>query len=399
MWKTSWKCLGRSCSASRFIHYAGCVNAAARSFAIPPAAQEKEARLEAALTAMAEACPSLEPPSLLAFRIAVEAGDGVSARQEWAGVLAGDCVEEAAIILRDMRRESVWNGELEGLLREVTQKAEAALRKRSATVQLDAHRSAARLAYSKASPALVFDAGDLQRILLRAFRLEGVRVALDLARHPRPILQMGPPLPSGVGGKEEWADVQLRREPEAGGHELIARLNRRLPEGIRLLRWQVQPTYATPVAELAEASTWSWPCPEADQRDVRDRMAAFLAADRFLWDKTGKVGGQKQGKQVDLRPMVLSMDLEDGVLRFRTDDAHLGSTNPLKLVGAILEREPASIEGLVRIGTSLRRDARLDQGDRYEPKLSNLYEDAVLLTGGSNITLVEEDEDEPLRLG
>ena len=73
--------------------------------------------------------------------------------------------------------------------------------------------------------------------------------------------------------------------------------------------------------------------------------------------------------------------------------------NPLTALGALLDLPPTAIAGLQRTSIDLRPDARLAQADRFAPKLKNMYEDAVLLAGGSNITLVDEDDDEPLLLG
>jgi hypothetical protein len=61
--------------------------------------------------------------------------------------------------------------------------------------------------------------------------------------------------------------------------------------------------------------------------------------------------------------------------------------------------DPALSVGLVRTGIDLKPDLRLDRAERFVPKLKNMYEDAVLLGGGSNIILVDEDDDEPIRLG
>jgi hypothetical protein len=73
--------------------------------------------------------------------------------------------------------------------------------------------------------------------------------------------------------------------------------------------------------------------------------------------------------------------------------------NPLKMLGAILGVEAQRITGLLRIAVDLKPDPRLGQAERFQPKLKNMYEDAVLLSGGSNIVLVDEDDDEPIRLG
>ncbi len=47
----------------------------------------------------------------------------------------------------------------------------------------------------------------------------------------------------------------------------------------------------------------------------------------------------------------------------------------------------------------LGEDPRLLQADRFQPKLHNMYEDAVLLGAEGNIRIVDEDDEEPIRLG
>ena len=60
----------------------------------------------------------------------------------------------------------------------------------------------------------------------------------------------------------------------------------------------------------------------------------------------------------------------------------------------------AAITGLERLALDLDEDPRLLQADRFEPKLHNMYEDAVLLDSGSHIRLVDgDDDDEPIVLG
>ncbi len=342
---------------------------------------------------------SRETAPLAAFREGVAAGDAAAVEALVEPLLREGLAEEALVILREARRMGKDSDPLKALAKRLAPLAEKAQGRRIAAWQLDSRRVSVRIAYAKVQPAVDFDGGDLQRILLAAFRLEGLRLALDLGRHPRPLLQMGPPLPAGAGGREEWAEAVLQRSPEADAETLLSGLNARLPEGLCLHRWIEQPHYATPVAELAETSEWTWPCP-ADLLDrARAATARFLAAASFAWDRAGKVGGQKQEKHVDLRPMVEDMAWEGSLLRFRTPMAAFGATNPLKLLGAVLEADPASLKGLMRESLTLREDPRLAQGERFEPKLRNLYEDAVLLSGGSNITLVDDEDDEPLHLG
>lgn len=343
--------------------------------------QATRARAEALLRAM-EAAEAAAPPRWPVPLAALMAGRGDLAELE-----AAELVEEALEWARSSRGDATWKAKLEPL-------ATAAKAKRAARVHLDGSRVSARARYAKDGAALGFGPQELQQLFGEALRLEGLPLELDLGKRPRPLLTCAPPLPFEVGGDAEWLDVALKRSAES--EDLLDRLNRRLPSGLALLSWEELPAWATPVAELCDTAEWSWPC---DDPEAGAKIAAFLASDSFFLDKAGKVEGQKQEKRVNLRPAVLNMAVEDGVLRFRTALAVNPALSPLKLLGAILSRAPETITGLRRTGFGMVEDPRLKQGDRYTAKLKNMYEDAVLLGASSNITIVDEEDDEPLSLG
>ncbi|HXC17301.1 MAG TPA: TIGR03936 family radical SAM-associated protein [Holophagaceae bacterium] len=267
--------------------------------------------------------------------------------------------------------------------------------RRASRVHLESERVIARARYAKADAALIFGTPELQTLFSEVLRLEGLPLELDLGKRPRPLVICAPPLSFGVAGDGEWLEMQLR-QGVADEPGLLARLNHRLPPGLRLLDWDEQPAWASPIAELCETAYWRW---ASDDPDARSRVAAFLAAETFPLDKVGKVEGQKQDKRLDLRPLVSGMDWEDETLRFTTTLRTAPALNPLKLLGALLGRAPESITGLRRIGFGMMEDARLQKGDRYTVQLKNMYEDAVLLGASSNITIVDEDDEEPLSLG
>lgn len=342
------------------------------------AARARAEALARALAAAEAAAPARLPAPLAAL---------MAGRGDLAELQAADLTEEALEWARSSRGDAAWKARLEPL-------AAAAKAKRAARVHLDAARVTARARYAKDGEALGFGPQELQQLFSEALRLEGLPLELDLGKRPRPLLTCAPPLPFDAAGDAEWLEVPLKRS--AGDEDLLDRLNRRLPEGLRLLTWEEVPAWATPVAELCETAQWSWPC---DEPGAAAKVATFLASASFLLEKPGKVDGQKQEKRVDLRPAVLDMALEGDELRFRTALAVNPALSPLKLLGALLGRAPESIRGLRRVGFGMIEDPRLKQGDRYTAKLKNMYEDAVLLGAGSNITLVDDDEDEPLSLG
>jgi radical SAM-linked protein len=376
-------------------HYPDGVNARALPPAIPTDALARQARLKATLEGMEHQSPSLEAPGLLAFRTLLLSGAAKDPDAAIHAVVAADLVEEAGEILRSSRREVADRAWFEALSSRLSPFVQKAQQKRAALWHLDTRRTLIRFRFSKQGEALGFDDGDLHAILLLAFRLEGFRVSLDLGKRPHPLLALGLPLPAQAGGAAEYADAVLRQEPAGTPGELMARLNRRLPEGLAILHWEPLPVYAAPVADLAHASHWRWEVPKEHRPQVEAAVARFNAASAWPWDRDGA----KAEAPLDLRRILADLAWVEGTLTFSSRMGEYLALNPLKALGAVTGLEPSRITGLVRVGVELKPDPRLAQAERFEPKLKNMYEDAVVLGAGSNIVLVDEDDDEPLRLG
>ncbi|WP_243315945.1 TIGR03936 family radical SAM-associated protein [Geothrix paludis] len=364
---------------------------------IPAEALARQARLSALLAAMEQGSASREPSALRALQDALRGAHADPAALVQS-LVEDDLIEEGACLVRADRQRSNPQ-HLQQISALLTPLAARAQKRREATWQLDTRRACVRVGYAKEGEAIDFDEGEVHAILLQAFRLEGIRLALDLGKRPRPALHLELPVPSGAGGLCEWAEVVFRVEPAEPPEALMSALNDRLPEGLRIHRWESHPPYASSLADLAEASHWRWTCPADRADDARKRTGAFLSATEWLWEKEGRIEGRKQVKPLDLRPLVMELRWEGDVLISTTRTRSSEPGNPLKIHAAILGLEPAALRGLMRQVLDLKPDPRLAQADRFEPKLKNMYEDAVLLGGGSNITLVDEDDDEPIQLG
>lgn len=344
---------------------------------------------------MEERGASLEPACLQTLRSAIRGAAPLDIETLLAAIQSEELVEEAAEALRSIRRGVAEPARMELLTQRLAPLASKARQRRSALWQLDTRRVLIRWTYVKAAPALEFDDGDLHAIFLQACRLEGLRVALDLGKRPRPLLNLGCPLPADVGGLAESLDVVLRQEPYEGTPSWIARLNQRLPEGLTITGWDTLPVYASDVRELALASHWQWDVPTEWKKDVERKVSAFLTSTTWPWQRDL----DPSSGALDLRSIIPVMTWNGPTLAFSSRMGSFQAINPLKMLGAILSMEPSDIKGLVRTGVDLKPDARLGQAERFEPKLKNMYEDAVLLGGSSNIVLIDEDDDEPIRLG
>lgn len=376
-------------------HYAGDVTMRAPQPPIPAEALARQARLRAALQAMETVTPSLEPACLQELRAVIAGRTTVRIESSTAKLQQEDLVEEAVELLRASRREAGDPSLIEMMTSRWTPLAAKAQQRRSALWQLDTRRVSMRLGFAKEGDAVGFDDGDLHALFLQAFKQEGLRLALDLGKRPRPLLNMALPLPAGVAGRIEFVNVVLKHEPTEEPEKLMARLNHRLPEGLQIHQWLTLPGYASEVGDLAQRSHWRWDVPPEHQGAIRDKVTRFLGMSTWPWNR----GPAKSDVPLDLRVLVADMGWDEGTLCLATRMGAFQAINPLKMLGAILELDPAAIQGLVRTHVDLKPDPRAGQAERFEPKLKNMYEDAVLLGGGSNIVLVDEDDDEPIHLG
>jgi radical SAM-linked protein len=271
--------------------------------------------------------------------------------------------------------------------------------RRAAQWHLDAERLHLRIRYSRRSPLQLLNPPQTQALIGRLFGDAGFTPALGLGKHPRPMVALGHPLPVDTEGLEEWADIVLQRRPPGTSESWLPALNKVAPPGLAIGAVEPVPAYASPVLDLSREAHWAWPCP-ADQLVVAQaRTTAFLASTSFELEKPGKAGGAKILKKVEVRSLVKSMRWESDLLDFVLALSPGEALNPRKLLGGILGVNPETVAGLVRRRVVLRDDPRLDKPEKFEPKLKNIFEDAVLLGENSNLVIVDEEEDDPIVLG
>ncbi len=265
--------------------------------------------------------------------------------------------------------------------------------------QTDPNRRTLRLRFAVSEPACGQHPPALASQLARAILDAGLPLAMGLEKVPRPALHLGHPLPLGVPGRGEWADAVLAHGAGMPLSELPGCINAHAPAGLTVLQCEIVPNYASPVSDLCRSASWRWQCPADLLERALFATAEFMASERFEMEKSGKTGGHKGVKRVEIRSLVEAMAWKDGALAFTTRIASGQAPNPQKLLGAILGVDPAGVASLERTGLQLAADPRLLDADRYEPKLHNMFEDAVLLDAGSHIRIVDGDDDDPIILG
>lgn len=302
-------------------------------------------------------------------------------------------LEHAWLVLRQARPDPALWSPLQARMKAALARSRG---RRMSQWQTDPDRTTLRLRFSVRAPASSLHPAGLLALLARTLMEAGLPVAVGLEKTLRPAIHLGHPLPPLVEGCSEWADaVLLRPVPPAQVPVLV---NARACPGLVLLECLQVPNFASPVAELCQAAHWRWTCPEPWLETARERMADFLRGERFEIDKPGRIGGQKGSRRVDIRPLLEDCRWEGPALLFRTRIAPGEAPNPRKLLAAILGPGPEVLD-LARTALELGEDPRLLQAEKFQPKLHNMYEDAVLLGSAGNIRIVEEDDDDPIVLG
>jgi hypothetical protein len=310
---------------------------------------------------------------------------------------AAGLVEEALVVFKrvlpgpERSRSALWRS----LQSRLADRAETSRERRMSLWQRDTRRCNLRMAYQVLEPR--FPAG-IQAAIALACEACGYPVALGLEKTPRPMVQLAHPLPPGATGLREWADVSLREHPAEPMDVLRASLNRHLAPTLQATLVQIIPNHASPAAELCREARWSWPCPVDRAPAARARLEAFRLASTWEIDKTGKVEGHKVLKRIEVRHLVTTLAWEGDRLHIGLRIGAGEALSPAKLLAGLLEVEPAAIQGLVRQEVLLGEDPRLAHPDAFEPKLHNMYEDAVLLEWAPPARPGEEDDDEPIIL-
>jgi radical SAM family uncharacterized protein/radical SAM-linked protein len=108
-----------------------------------------------------------------------------------------------------------------------------------------------RVRYAKDPRVRFLSHLDLVRAFTRAAAASGLPLSFTQGFNPHPKIAYGPPLPVGASGEAEFIDLELAREVEPA--EVVRRLGRGLPDGVRILSVCAARSRRSAAAEAAAA--------------------------------------------------------------------------------------------------------------------------------------------------
>jgi radical SAM-linked protein len=163
-----------------------------------------------------------------------------------------------------------------------------------------------RFRYRLTAAALAFNHRDIVNAWIAALAAAGAEVAMSEGKRPSPQVSLGAPLPQGVTSDCELADVFLAVPVDP--RDIRDPTSAHLPDGLDLVSVQ-----ETSVGGPSLQSQVKWAeyevCVSAagiDQGELAERVRDLLASDSFPFEYRK----EERVKQIDLRPLVLSLSVE-----------------------------------------------------------------------------------------
>ena len=157
--------------------------------------------------------------------------------------------------------------------------------------------------FKKTGSAIYTSHLDLVRCFERCMRRADIPFWFTEGFNPRPFMSFALPLSLGVTGLREVVDIRLTENMPFD--EVIARLNRVLPEGLRMLGAVEPKKKVTDIASSAYEITMIPGDISADE--LAEKLEGFLSQDSIVTQKKNK---KKKLVEVELKPYIRSYGLK-----------------------------------------------------------------------------------------
>ena len=192
-----------------------------------------------------------------------------------------------------------------------------------------------RCAYQKKGELKYLSHLDLMRAISRSFRRAGILLSFTQGFHPLPLISFGPALAVGIESKEEFLDFTSPRRMEPS--QLIERLNRNLPAGLRFLKavaLRRKPLSLSKIINFAHYSVLLDKAAEKDQPGYHQQLVSeLLSRDEVLVER----GEGAKRRSFNIRPYIHNIYLgeEKGVLHLELKLGEGGSARPREVLQAL----------------------------------------------------------------
>lgn len=186
-------------------------------------------------------------------------------------------------------------------------------------------RQRVRIRFRKQGNLRLVGHRDLARSMERLFRRAGLRLGMSEGFHPKPRMGFPAALAVGIEGLDEVMELELAKCYTR--EELFGRLASQTLSGLAFQSVEILPP-GTRKARLRSA-VYQAPIPAQRRAEVADRTARLLAASSCPVTRPSKSG------QIDVRPFLQELTLQDGLLTMRLSAGRGQSAGPRDVLRAL----------------------------------------------------------------
>jgi len=178
-----------------------------------------------------------------------------------------------------------------------------------------------RVKYCKEGPIKYISHLNLAQVFTRILRRADIPVVKSEGFNPRFRISFGPPLPLGISSTSEYLDIRLKEEIKT--EELVEKLNRVLPQGLKILRAKIIPPSTGSLVKIIDKASYiiilkvkeelldSADKNQEDklkklQQEIEKNNKRFLNLDEVIVEKQTKNGI----KRVDIKSSILDIKVQ-----------------------------------------------------------------------------------------
>lgn len=187
--------------------------------------------------------------------------------------------------------------------------------------ELNSLEQLVRIKYCKDEPIKYISHLNLTQVFTRTLRRANIPVVLSSGFNPRFRISFGPPLPLGISSTSEYLDIRLKEEIKT--EKLVEKLNRVLPQGLKVLRAKIIPSSTDSLVKIIDKASYIITLKIKEElldsvaknqenelielkQEVDKNNRRFLNLDEITIEKQTKNGI----KRVDIRASILNLSVK-----------------------------------------------------------------------------------------
>ena len=151
---------------------------------------------------------------------------------------------------------------------------------------------------------------DLLRLMERALRRAGVKLAFSQGFNPHPKISFATAVPIGLSSEGEYMDIELDESVEM--NDFIESVNGQLPQGIKIISAKSIEIKSPAVMAIIDASSYIVDCPlegHVTKEAIEIAMKSFMDQEEIVIQKAPKKNSRAGVKEINIKEFIFNVEL------------------------------------------------------------------------------------------